>query len=264
MHTVVPALAVLVGALALSGCVSPEEEGPLAPPTPWAVEAFPQVVAPPDNPTTEARVELGRMLFYDPLLSSDREVACATCHSEIWGMSDGLPVSVGIEGEGMTGPGRDGPNKTRRNSPTLWNVAFRQELFWDGRSATLEDQALLPIQADVEQNRDLDELVQDLRAVEEYRSMFAAAFPGQAEPITSANLARALAALQRTFVSSNAPYDRYVSGDAGALSAETIEGMFLLERPGARPATRRPCSRATSTPTAASAPPMRRTRAASR
>ena len=232
MHPRIATAALLVAALALSGCASSDEDAQDGPELPWESGALPELVIPADNPTTEAKVALGRMLFYDPLLSSDKEVACATCHSEIWGMSDGLEVSVGIDGEGMTGPGREGPNKTRRNSPTLWNVAYRQGLFWDGRSPSLEEQALKPIEAPVEMNRNIGELIEDLRAIDGYRSLFAAAFPGEAQPITQANLARALAALQRTFVSDRAPYDRYASGDAGALSSTAIEGMFLFAEAG--------------------------------
>jgi cytochrome c peroxidase len=192
---------------------------------------FPAAVAPVDNPQSEAKTELGRLLFYDPLLSSDREVACATCHSELWGMGDGLPLSVGIDGVGAVGPGRTGPNVTTRNAGTLWNVALRASLFWDGRSDTLERQALVPLENAVEMNRDVDELVVDLRALPGYRALFAVAFDG-AEPITADNVARALASFERTLISSRGPYDRYAAGDEGALKAEAVDGMFLFAEAG--------------------------------
>src|SRR5690606_3483566 len=120
---------------------SPAPEVPYdGPPIPWDYAPFPAIVDPADNPSTPEQVELGRLLFYDPILSRDRKVACATCHSEIWGMGDGLALSVGVDGVGPTGPGRDGPNKTRRNSMTLWNVGLREALFWDGRAGLLEEQ----------------------------------------------------------------------------------------------------------------------------
>jgi len=202
------------------------------PELPWPRQAFPEAVVPSDNPSTAAKIELGRMLFYDPVLSSDGEVACATCHSELWGLSDGLPLSVGVDGDGPVGPGRTGPNVTSRNAPTLWNVALRESLFWDGRVASLEDQALEPIQNEIEMNRDLVLVLADLRNIDGYRNLFKVAFPDTAEPINGTNLARALAAFQRTFISNLSPYDRYVAGDHGALRPEARKGMFLFAEAG--------------------------------
>ena len=191
---------------------------------------MPPAPEPSDNPTTEAKVALGRLLFYDPVLSSDHATACATCHSEIWGMSDGLPVSVGVEGIGPTGPGRDGPHKTRRNAQTLWNVAHRERLFWDGRAPSLEAQALAPIENADELGRvSVEEAVADIAAIGAYDPLFAEAF---GEPVSAATLARALASFQRTLVADWGPYDRYVAGDAGALSAEAQRGMFLFAEAG--------------------------------
>jgi cytochrome c peroxidase len=202
------------------------------PPIPWAYQPFPAPIEPAENPTTPEKIEVGNLLFYDPILSADDATACATCHSEIWGMSDGLPVSVGVLGEGPTGPGRDGPNKTTRNAQTLWNAAFRTELFWDGRSASLEHQALEPLRAERELALDPEAAVAKLRAIPGYVELFAAAFPEDAEPITSENLARVLAAFQRTLVSDQAPYDQYVAGDEGALLPEVYQGMFLFGEAG--------------------------------
>lgn len=194
--------------------------------------AFPEVSHPASNPPTPDKLELGRVLFYDPILSRDGEVACATCHSEIWGMGDGLPLSVGVDGEGPAGPGRTGPNVTTRNASTLWNVAFRESLFWDGRVSSLEEQALLPIENEVEMDRDVDELIADLAANDGYRALFGAAFPDDDDPVSRANLAKALSVFQRSFVSALAPYDRYVSGDEGALNDESRAGMALFEEAG--------------------------------
>lgn len=216
----------LFAAFALAHCSAP------APPTPWDPGRFPSVVHPADNEPTPARVELGRQLFHDPLLSSDREVACVTCHGQIWGLSDGLPVSVGVGGTGPAGTGRTGPNRTRRNAQTLWNVGLRRELFWDGRASSLEAQALVPLEAPEEMNRDPAALIEDLRAVPAYRALFVAAFPGESEPVTLLNLQRALAVFQRTLVSDRAPYDRYVAGDRGALYADDLRGMALFGEAG--------------------------------
>jgi cytochrome c peroxidase len=223
-------LASLLAVLA-AACGSEHGLDPL-PPLPWPAEAMAPVAEPADNPSSAGKVALGRLLFYDPLLSSDRQVACATCHSELWGMSDGLDLSVGVDGEGPTGPGRSGPHRTTRNAQTLWNVGYRSSLFWDGRTSTLEEQALEPIAAEHEMNRNIDELVLDLRAIDAYRTLFSAAFPDDGEPVGAENLARALAAFQRGFVTSLAPYDRYVSGDLGALDHEARRGMFLFADAG--------------------------------
>lgn len=213
--------------IALGGCVDPE---PL-PPLPWAREPLPAPAAPTDNPTTAAKVELGRLLFYDPILSRDHATACATCHSEIWGMGDGMPVSVGVDGVGPTGPGRDGPHKTRRNAQTLWNAAHRERLFWDGRAASLEDQALEPIITPDELGRaTLDEALEEIAAIDAYRARFAEAFPG--EPFGAVVLGKALASFQRTIVADRGPYDRYAAGDAGALSPDAQRGMFLFAEAG--------------------------------
>ncbi len=232
---------VALGSLALLTLASACDSDPAAtgdsgappydgPPIPWAWAPFPEVVEPADNPTTPEKVALGTLLFYDPILSRDQATACATCHSEVWGMSDGLAVSVGVDGVGPTGPGREGPHVTTRNAPTIWNVAFKDALFWDGRAATLEEQALLPLENEHELDLDPDVAAERIAAVPEYVALFDAAFPG--EPVSAENVARALAALQRSVVSVRAPYDRYTHGDVGALSEEGKRGMELFAEAG--------------------------------
>ena len=222
-----------VVALALTACG--DESAPVAgsasPHLPWAAEVIPAAPEPADNPGTAAKVALGRILFYDPVLSSDRTVACATCHSEVWGMSDGLPRSIGVGGKGPTGPGRVGGAETRRNAQTLWNVAYRQALFWDGRAATLEHQALAPLHQAGELGRDPEAVVAELGHLPEYVALFTEAFPGPS-PVSVESLVRALAAFERTLVSDRAPYDHYVRGDAGSLSETSKRGMFLFAEAG--------------------------------
>ncbi len=232
---VAPCAALVVAAA--SGCGAEPAPNPApgiydGPPIPWAYAPFPEVPAPADNPVTDAKVKLGNALFYDPILSSDGAVACATCHSEQWGMSDGLPVSVGVDGQGATGPGRTGPNKTTRNAPTLWNAAFRPALFLDGRSPSLEDQALQPLRQPKEMNRPPEDAAAALRAIPAYVAMFQAAFPGEADPISPKTIAMALATLERTVVSRHAPYDHYVAGDAGALDEQEKLGMKVFDSAG--------------------------------
>lgn len=230
----------LLGLMALCACAcseettspEPEPEPYDGPPIPWAYEAFPVVVEPLDNPSTEAKVSLGRLLFYDPVLSRDQLTACATCHSELWGMSDGLAVSIGVDGEGPTGPGRTGPNLTTRNAQTLWNAALRRELFWDGRSSSLEQQALEPLKAERELDLDPEQAAARIAGIPGYRPLFEAAFPLEQDPITPLNIAKALAAFERTLVSNRAPYDRYVQGDEGSLREEVRVGMELFAEAG--------------------------------
>ncbi|NUO49390.1 MAG: hypothetical protein HOV80_11095 [Polyangiaceae bacterium] len=233
----------LAVAFALVGCTEADEPADGSgggggepaydgPPIPWAYSPFPAAREPADNPSTPEKLALGNLLFYDPVLSGDDATACATCHSEIWGMSDGLPVSVGILGEGPTGPGRDGPNKTTRNAQTLWNVAFREELFWDGRKPSLEEQALEPLRAERELGLDPELAVAKLAAIPEYASLFASAFPDDAQPVSSQNIARALSVFQRTLVSDMALYDQYVAGDEEALLPNVRDGMFLFAEGG--------------------------------
>ena len=211
-----------LGALACSDGATSDDGEPV----------FWEVSHPADNPPSPEKLELGRLLFYDPILSRDGEVACATCHSEIWGMGDGLPLSIGVDGEGPAGPGRTGPNVTIRNASTLWNVAFRSSLLWDGRSTSLEEQALLPIENEVEMDRDIGALLVDLTNNDTYRALFGEAFPDQSDPVTRDNLAKALSVFQRSFVSALGPYDRYVSGDDGALKDEALAGMALFDEAG--------------------------------
>jgi cytochrome c peroxidase len=189
---------------------------------------FPPVPVPADNPMNPAKVELGRLLFHDPILSSDGQVACVTCHGQIWGLSDGLPVSVGVGGIGPAGTGRHGPNVTRRNASTLWNVAWRPTLFWDGRATSLEAQALAPMRDPAELGRPPEDVVRDLALIPAYARRFAEAFPGDGEPVTVTHLVRALAAFERTLVSTWAPYDRFVAGDLGSLGPQAVRGMNLF------------------------------------
>lgn len=200
------------------------------PPIPWAYAPFPKVVAPADNPTTDAKITLGNKLFYDPVLSGDKEVACATCHSEIWGMSDGLPVSIGVDGEGPTGPGRTGPNRTTRNALTLWNAAIRRDLFWDGRAHTLEEQAMMPLEQAVEMDLPPSEAAARVAAIPEYVALFEAAFPGEA--ITPETIAKAIAAFERTILSNRSPYDHYLDGDEGAMTPPQLRGMQVFADAG--------------------------------
>lgn len=192
--------------------------------TPWPVTAFPSL---PDimNNVPEARIELGHLLFCDPVLSVDRETACITCHSERWGMGDSLPRAVGHSAGLLAGPGRSGPNQLRRNSPSLYNLAFRSTLLWDGDARTLEEQALIPLFAADEMSADPDAVVEELASIPEYAELFADAFPENPE-VSIEHVASALAAYQRTFISDRSTYDGYVEDRPELMDEDQREGMF--------------------------------------
>lgn len=198
--------------------------------TPWPVTEFPPL---PDsmNDAPEARIELGHLLFFDPILSVDQETACATCHSELWGMADGIPLSVGHGAGLLAGPGRRGPNVLRRHSPSLYNLAFRETFTWDGRMATLEQQALIPLFDEMEMGADPEQVLDDLSSIDEYVERFAEAFP-EDPAITIDNLASALAAYQRTFVSDHSAYDAYIEGRTELMTEDEVEGMFRFAEMG--------------------------------
>ncbi|WP_019987860.1 cytochrome-c peroxidase [Rudanella lutea] len=219
------------------------------------LEALPlRVPEPTDNPGTPAKIELGRMLFYDPILSGGRDVACATCHHPDFGYAEFLPVSIGVNGEG-TGSKRHfrEPNTiplVKRNSQSVLNAAFnglthenpvgadQAPMFWDLRASSLEKQALEPIKAFEEMRGHTyakevapDSVVARLRRIGEYRRLFGQAFAGP-EPVTVPNLARALAAYERTLVANNSRFDQFMRGDKSALSQTEQEGLALFLKSG--------------------------------
>jgi len=163
---------------------------------------------------TQIRVELGRRLFFDPVLSSDRTVSCASCHKPELAFADDRPVSPGVGGKTGT-----------RNTPTVMNSSGRTAFFWDGRAETLEDQALFPIANPVEMALPVDEAIARLNADESYAAQFQQAYGGPATPRT---LGRALAAFQKTLDTANSPYDRYVHGDDNAISDSARRGRLIF------------------------------------
>ncbi|MCB0580107.1 MAG: hypothetical protein KDD10_12465 [Phaeodactylibacter sp.] len=154
---------------------------------------------------TAAGVELGRRLFYDPILSADSSLACASCHLPERAFADGRPVAVGIQGR-----------RGRRNAQSLANAAYQYKgLFWDGRSATLEEQALIPVEDPNEMGHDWGAVEQALRRHPSYPARFAAAFGiNDTARITRQLAARALAQFERTLISAESKYDRVKRGEA--------------------------------------------------
>ena len=185
---------------------------PFRPPTPLGLDVYFPV--PTGNPLTGAKVELGRRLFFDPILSADGRVSCSSCHRPEHAFSDTVAVSPGVFG-------REG----NRNAPTVLNVAYGRFFFWDGRATTLEEQVVLPIQNPKEMDMSLDDVVQRLRQHTEYDRAFQQAL---GEGASSTNLARALASYLRMLRSGDAPIDRYYSGDTDALSRAAQRGFRLF------------------------------------
>ncbi len=176
--------------------------------------------APADNATTEEKVELGKMLYHDPRLSSTGTVSCASCHNTMLGGDDNRPNSMGVNGQ--TGG---------RSAPTVWNSAFNAVQFWDGRAASLEAQAAGPVTNAIEMGmKSWDEVVARLKSIEGYQVAFEQAF-GK-DSISKDNATKAIAAYERTLITPNSPYDKYVSGDKSALTAQQVSGMNKVQELG--------------------------------
>ena len=170
---------------------------------------------PEDNAPSQARELLGRTLFFDPRLSGSNWIACSTCHNPALAWGDALPLAIG---HGMQTLGR--------RTPTILNLAWADSLFWDGRAASLEEQALGPIQAAGEMNQPLETLVDKIKAIPEYLPLFQKAYPN--EPLSVATLAKAIASFERTVVSDSAAFDRWVAGDEKAISEEAQRGFVVF------------------------------------
>jgi cytochrome c peroxidase len=170
---------------------------------------------PKDNPYTPEKAALGKKLYFDTRLSLTSAQACASCHSPGFGWGDGLAVGVG---HGMA--------KLGRHSPTIINAAWGAIFMWDGRLANLEEQALGPIQSPGEMNMQIDQLMDRLASIPEYKPLFDAAFPGDGMKV--ATLAKAIATYERTVVSERAPFDAWIEGNEKAISEEAKRGFALF------------------------------------
>jgi cytochrome c peroxidase len=169
---------------------------------------------PDDNPMTPAVVDLGRRLFADPILSIDESIACASCHDPGRGFASSAAVAVGVFGR------RGG-----RNAPTLVNRAYGRFFFWDGRTTTLEEQVVRPIEDPNEMGLPLDAAVARLRRHPEYPARFRRTF-GRA--VNADDVARALAGYLRSILAGDTPFDRYAAGDRDALEEEAVRGLRLF------------------------------------
>jgi len=173
------------------------------------------------NPTSPAKVELGKMLFFDPRLSSSWLISCNTCHNLSLGGVDLLETSVG-----------HGWQKGPRNSPTVLNAVFNIAQFWDGRARDLKEQAMGPVQAAVEMNSTPDRTVKTLRSIPAYVDHFKQAFPGQADAVTFENMARAIESFEATLVTPHSRFDDYLGGKSDAINASEKKGLELFMAKG--------------------------------
>ncbi len=174
-----------------------------------------EIPQPDNNRLTTARIELGKMLFFDPRLSGSNWISCGTCHNPAMGWSDGLPTAIGHDMKVLG-----------RATPTILNTAYLPLQFWDGRARTLEKQALGPIQAAGEMNQNMDELINELSALKGYRDAFEKAYPGAG--ITPKTLAKALSNYERSIVSTDAAFDRWIKGETNTMSTTAQKGFEIF------------------------------------
>jgi len=188
----------------------------------WALDPLPaKPPVPAGNPMTPAKIELGQQLFFDPRLSLDGTVSCNSCHNVMGSGTDNRPVSVGVHGQ-----------YGGRSAPTVWNAAFLSVQFWDGRAASLEDQAKGPILNPVEMGMpSQDAAVKRIKAIPGYVAEFKTVFGGE-DAVTYDNIAKAIATYERTLLTPNSAFDRYLKGNKKALSAQALRGMKAVDDVG--------------------------------
>jgi cytochrome c peroxidase len=174
-----------------------------------------EIPFPEENPYSVAKERLGKVLFFDPILSAKNNMSCANCHNPGLGWEDGLPKAIGFNMDVLS-----------RKTPTILNIAWAELLMWDGRFESLEEQAIGPIRAAGEMRQNVDDLIAEVSAISGYRTLFSAAFPG--EEISIELIGKAIATYERTIVSSVAPFDRWVSGNDDAISSLAKDGFKIF------------------------------------
>jgi cytochrome c peroxidase len=214
------ALATVALASAPLGAFAADATARAPQPTPadkvWKLPAVPM---PEDNVGNPARVALGQALFFDPRLSGNGAMSCASCHNPSLGWSDGLKRAVGWGGQVLG-----------RATPTVINTAYNTQFMWDGRKKSLEDQALGPMKTPEEMNTDFAASLARLKAVPLYVAMFDKAYPG--EGVNEETIAKAIAAFERTVVVNDSPFDRWLAGDKKAMTAQQYRGFKVFTDAG--------------------------------
>jgi cytochrome c peroxidase len=202
----------MAGACALPAFFFLSYAAELAPKAPLGL---PPIAWPKDNPYSAAKAELGRYLYFDSRLSADNTVSCASCHHPKFAFTDGAPVSTGIKAQ-----------KGGRSAPTVINRVYSMAQFWDGRAKSLEDQAKGPMANPIEMGMTHDLVVERLKGIAGYRTLFVRAFGSYTVDID--RVAMAIACFERTILSGNSPYDRYKHGNTAAMTPQQIRGMDIF------------------------------------
>jgi cytochrome c peroxidase len=194
----------------ISGTVTREAERPRE------LAGYEPMTIPADNPMTAEKILLGRKLFFDARLSIDGSKSCYSCHVCEHGLTDGLPKGIGAENKPLT-----------RNSPTLWNIGYHKEFYWDGRSDSLENQAMAAWKgANMGVGERTGEIVAKINAAPDYRPLFQKAFQSDATP---ENMMKAIATYERTIIGGNTAWDRWRAGDQSAMSEDAIRGWNIFQ-----------------------------------
>ncbi len=223
MHPLSPvAFTVAIGfflGMSLTGCAPSEppapEYQPEILPLPEQLATYEEMSIPEDNPMTPEKVALGRQLFFDKRLSGDGSRSCYSCHLCENGLTDGLPTAIGAR-----------EKKLPRSSPTLWNIGYHSEFYWDGRSGSLEKQALAAWKGG-NMGADLEAATARINALSGYRAQFQTVFGGEATP---ERIVQAISAFERTIISGNTPFDRWRAGDEAAVGEEVKRGYEVFKK----------------------------------
>ena len=205
--------------VSLTGCAPSEppapEYQPEILPLPEPLATYEEMAIPEDNPMTPEKVALGRQLFFDKRLSADGSRSCYSCHVCEKGLTDGLPTAIGAREKKLT-----------RSSPTLWNIGYHSEFYWDGRSGSLEKQAMAAWRGG-NMGADVEVATATINAVSGYRAQFQSVFGGEATP---ERIVQAISAFERTIISGNTPFDRWRAGDEAAVSDEVKKGYEVFKK----------------------------------
>lgn len=211
------AVLLLTSIALLVGCQRQQETAIFQPevlPLPQQLATYEAMPIPNDNPMSPEKVALGRQLFFDERLSGDGSRSCYSCHVCEKGLTDGLAKSIGAFGKQLP-----------RSSPTLWNIGYHKEFYWDGRSPSLEKQAMAAWTG-ANMGAKADEIAAKINALQGYRAQFQKVFASDATPD---NIVKAIAAFERTIISGDTAWDRYRAGNASALDESALRGWNIFQ-----------------------------------
>ena len=180
---------------------------------------LPPMEHPADNPFSQEKADLGKQLFFDPRLSGSQQIACASCHDPDLAWADGRTAAFG-----------HGRQVGQRNTPTVMNSGYSKSQFWDGRVYSLESQARMPIVNEIEMHSSPDAIAAAINAIPGYRSQFKAIFG--VDEVSFDEIAKAIACFERTIVGGRSDFDKFLKGDADALSDAAVRGLHIFRTTG--------------------------------